>query len=154
VPGGGSSASSRLPDYTELVSDTGFEEVEHTADWALHVRGGDLVELLRNASTGMYRLAGIVPGEGPQQVHEVDLKAADREGLLVAWLEELLYLAESRGLAMRDVMLEEGPSLAVRARFVLAPIAQIERSIKAVTYHGLAVRESEDGWEATVIFDV
>jgi hypothetical protein len=30
-----------------------FEEVEHTADWALRVRGRDLRELLVNAARGM-----------------------------------------------------------------------------------------------------
>jgi SHS2 domain-containing protein len=33
-----------------------FEEVEHTADWALRVRGHDLRELLMNAARGMSRL--------------------------------------------------------------------------------------------------
>jgi SHS2 domain-containing protein len=30
----------------------------------------------------------------------------------------------------------------------------IQTEIKAVTYHGLYVREVENGWEAQVIFDV
>jgi SHS2 domain-containing protein len=33
-----------------------FEEIEHTADWALRIRGRDLRELLINAARGMSRL--------------------------------------------------------------------------------------------------
>jgi SHS2 domain-containing protein len=35
-----------------------------------------------------------------------------------------------------------------------APLARIDKEIKAVTYHNLAVRQTERGLEARVVFDV
>ena len=58
-----------------------FEEVEHTADWALRVRGRDFRGLLVNAARG-----GIVDEEAlagrtvSDRVHEVDHLLGDRVG--------------------------------------------------------------------------
>jgi SHS2 domain-containing protein len=131
-----------------------FEEVEHTADWALRVRGRDFPDLLRNASAGMLALAGIVAAKGPGTVEDLTLNAPDREGLLVGWLEEVLFRVESRQLAVESADIDWAPSQGLRAHLTLQPVLRVERPIKAVTYHNLVVRETSQGWEATVVFDV
>jgi SHS2 domain-containing protein len=136
------------------VANPSFEEVDHTADWALRVRGRDFPDLLRNASVGMLELAGIVADQGPGIVEDLTLNAPDREGLLVAWLEEVLYRVESRGLAVESAVMDEAPSGGLRARLTLQPVVRAERTIKAVTYHNLVVQRTSQGWEATVVFDV
>ncbi len=72
-----------------------FEEIEHTADSALRIRGQNLEELFRNAAAGMLHLAGIEPSAGPTQKRRFELRASDDESLLVSWLEELLFLIET-----------------------------------------------------------
>ena len=67
-----------------------FEEIEHTADWALRVRGHDLRELLVNAARGMSRL--LVPDLtviSTDVERHFELDAFDAESLLVEWLSEL-----------------------------------------------------------------
>jgi SHS2 domain-containing protein len=81
-----------------------FEEVEHTADWALRVRGRDLSQLLTNAARGMsYLLVSEVAAIPSQVERRLVLDAMDAESLLVAWLSELAYWAEAELLVFRSL---------------------------------------------------
>lgn len=144
------------PVYTERVKDTGYEEVDHTADWALRLRGRDLDELLANAARGLLALSGAqAAGDAHAGAWQtLRLTAADPEALLVAWLEELLFAMESRGVlySTAEVHVEGGTDLTARVRE--APIASLARPIKAVTFHDLKIEAAEEGLTATVVFDV
>jgi len=136
------------------VDEAGFEEVDHTADWALRARGRDLADLCRQAAEGMIRLTGAEVGSEPTSIWEPDIRAADAESLLVRWLEEILFRMESQRLAVRemDLSTEAGPRL--RGRVALGPLLHLGKAIKAVTYHGLKVQCDGSGCEATIVFDV
>ncbi len=64
----------------------GFEEIAHTADWALHVWADDLDGLFAEAARGMNALSGAKQAEGPQVKRSFAAQSADAEGLLVAFL--------------------------------------------------------------------
>jgi len=132
-----------------------WEEIEHTADWALRVRGEDLRELFENAARGMAWLAGgeATPGAGAVR-KLIDLDAPDYETLLVDWLTELLYWMEDADLVLTRIRVERVEELKLEAEVEGIPGAAFSKHIKAATYHGLNIRQSEDGWEATVVFDV
>ena len=132
-----------------------FEEVEHTADWALRVRGRDLGELLVNAARGMSHLLVSDLDAVPTDVERrFELDALDAEGLLVEWLSELAYWAEAESLVFREFeMLQVAPDhLEAVVWGGYAP--NLQKHIKAVTYHNLEIIQREDGLEATVVFDV
>lgn len=78
------------------------------------------------------------------------------EDLLVGWLNELIYLVNTRRwLPARVHQLSlEGTTL--RAELEGAPLGEARPAleIKAATFGGLAVRREPDGWKATVILDV
>ena len=68
----------------------GFEAVEHTADWALHVWGNDLEELFTSSASGMSSLIVADADSLPMNItRTVNLEAFDAETLLVDWLSEL-----------------------------------------------------------------
>lgn len=136
------------------MSGFGFEEVRHTADWALRVQGADLAELMLNAARGMLALLGAEPGSSAGTPSQVEVDADDAESLLVAWLGELLYRMESRQVTFDEmnVRVEAGTHLTADVRE--RPILRATRAIKAVTYHGLAITNTPDGLTATVVFDV
>ncbi len=136
------------------MTESGFEEVRHTADWALRARGAHLGELMVNAARGMLALLGAEPGASAGSPSRVDLRADDAESLLVAWLDELLYRMESRQVTFDeiDVRVENGTHLTAGLRE--RPLLRPTRSIKAVTYHGLAITKTPEGLTATVVFDV
>ena len=132
-----------------------FQIVEHTADWSIRVRGVDLAHLLVSAAYGMSSLLVDDLEALPLSVErDLQIEAFDRESVLVEWLGELAYLAEHDGLVFRRFDLHEATPSAVRATVRGAPSAQLLKHIKAVTYHNLQVKESEDGLEADIVFDV
>lgn len=131
----------------------GHRELEHTADWALEVWAPDLASLLAEAARGMYRLMGVVLADGLRVRRRVELAATDRESMLVDFLTELLYLAESEGLAF-DVVEIEAEAERIAASLEGAAMRSHAKDIKAVTYHHLEVRDTARGMETRIVFDV
>jgi SHS2 domain-containing protein len=131
-----------------------FEEVEHTADWAMRVRGDDLASLLRNAALGMLHMSEALPAEDRGRRHKIKLEAPDAESLLVVWLEELLFRMETCGVTYPDIAIQtlEGMRLVAEVREV--PLASIAKHIKAVTFHNLDIQTTPEGLETTIVFDV
>jgi SHS2 domain-containing protein len=137
------------------MPDDAIQIVEHTADWALRVTGADLAELFGRAAVGMARLlAGDLAAVPLECERSVAMAAPDAESLLVDWLGELAYWAEREGLVFPDVRLEYvgATELAGTVRGGRAP--ELQKHIKAVTYHDLAIRETGRGLQVTIVFDV
>lgn len=136
------------------MSKAGFEEIEHTADWALRVWADDLAGLLRAAAQGMIGLLDARAEGIDRRWHAIHFEAEDPEGLLVGWLEELLFLLETEGETCTSFDLSIGGEFELSGRVELAPAARPKKHIKAVTYHNLRVERSEEGFETVVVFDV
>jgi SHS2 domain-containing protein len=131
----------------------GFQEIEHTADWALRVWAPDHAELFRQAAVGMNTLAEIKLEPAPRVEELIQLKAIDIESLLVSFLSELVYFGEQDDLGFDHFEISiEGLSL--HANLSGAPIASLKKEIKAVTYHNLEVVQTETGFQVVIVFDV
>jgi SHS2 domain-containing protein len=131
-----------------------FQEVEHTADWAIQVRGRDLRELFVNAALGMATLMADVKIVEPNVERQVGLEEFDVETLLVSWLSELLWLNEETGAVFVRYDITMLTPTRLKARVWGGPASSQWKHIKAVTFHGLRIEETADGCEVTVIFDV
>ena len=133
----------------------GFEEIEHTADAALRVRGQDFEQLLENAAKGMTFIvrAPDFPGGGFEK-RTVEVRAEDREGLLVEWLGELAFLAEAESLLFEACEFEKVGPTEVKASVLARKAFRTRAYVKAVTYHDLRIVETQAGLEATVVFDL
>jgi SHS2 domain-containing protein len=132
---------------------SGFCEIEHTADWELLVWAPSMELLLECAARGMNSLAGMHLRESPRIERDFHIDAADPETRLVSFLSELLYLGELEGLGFDDFQLAiEGDILS--AVISGAPIASIDKEIKAVTYHELEIIKTPRGMEVKIVFDV
>lgn len=131
----------------------GFREHEHTADWELEVWAPDMPALLEQAARGMYHLMGTRLHPEPPLTRQLKFQALDRESILVAFLSELLYLGEVEELGFDtfEIKLEADT---LHAQLGGAPLASQSKEIKAVTYHNLAIRETDRGLEVTIVFDV
>jgi len=131
---------------------------DHTADKGIIVRAERLTEVFAGAAVGMfagmYELAGVVPTLS----RELSVSAADRESLLVVWLQELIFWfeVEDEVYLQADVhdVTETSLTATVRGRKLGPGIVQIGAAVKAVTYHGLSLSPVPDGWEAVLLFDV
>lgn len=140
---------------TDEFDNDAIRIVEHTADWALRIRGRDLTELFARAARGMaYLLAGDPANLPLDESRAMTLEAYDAEELLVVWLGELAYWAERDGLVFPVADLAEvtPQRLVGTVRGGRAP--ELQKHIKAVTYHDLAIRPMAGGLEVTVVFDV
>jgi len=131
-----------------------YEEIEHTADWALKVRGRDLPALFTNAALGMMELAGVRTGDDVGLERQIEIQAMDSESLLVDWLHELLLALELEHLAFREIDLKISDDRKLLGSIHVVPIVKLEKPIKAVTYNELHIQESPEGLETTIVFDV
>jgi riboflavin kinase/FMN adenylyltransferase len=133
-----------------------FREVDHTADRALRVWGADLPALFAGAARGMYSLMAGPGGQGlvPTEWRQVTLEAVDRETLLVAWLNELLYLAEAEELFFVDFQITSLSDTRLEARVGGVPAGVTRGDIKAATFHKLDLLRDDEGWSTVITFDV
>lgn len=136
------------------VPTTGFKEVDHTADWAYQVWGESLEALFIQAAIGLNTLAGIRLAADPPVVRQLELRGIDHESLLVAWLNELLYLRESENLGFNQFEIFHLDVQHLTVHMQGAPVESWAKYIKAVTYNDLSIRSTASGWETTIVVDV
>ena len=143
-----------------------FTVFDHTADVGLEVRAESLADLLATAARAVFDQV-LEDWPAAAEVQEEVLARSpmatpggDLGELLVVWLQELLYRFEARRLV--PLSFDFAPARRrgeVRARVGFGRFdparhrARLE--VKAVTYHGLQVREEPGGaWSARFILDV
>ncbi|RPJ26428.1 MAG: archease [Chloroflexi bacterium] len=131
----------------------GFEEISHTADWSVRVWAQDLPSLFAESARAMNSLAGTVTVKGRSLKRTFESEAPDAEGLLVAFLSELVYYQEQENLAFDgfEVRIE---SQRLKVEMEGAQITSVDKAIKAVTYHNLKIEKTNEGFETTIVFDV
>ena len=130
-----------------------YRWLDHTAELALELAGDTPEQLFHEA---LAAFAELVAG-GAQRAERlrvpVELEAATPADLLVAWLEELVFLADTEQLVPEHaeaLALDRGQlrAVVVGSRGAPRPL------VKAVTYHGLRFEREGDGWHAGVVLDV
>jgi SHS2 domain-containing protein len=131
-----------------------FEELSHTAEIGLRVRAATPGQLFACAGMGLFALTGAVPA-AVEVERTVAVESPDVESLLVDWLSELVYLYETTGCAFHGITVTEwSPQRLVATVCGGRPTALPRLHVKAVTYHDLAVRGRDGGWEAQVFLDI
>lgn len=135
-----------------------FKIFDHTADIGLELHGKTLKDLFVTAGQAVVMLTvDQLPAGHPFQ-RKVCVQGKDRESLLVAWINEILYRIQSKKFlpnnfyiaSLTDTACEavlKGETLHPRRHRVL-------REIKSATFHQLAVTRSMGGWKAKVVLDV
>jgi len=141
-----------------IGSEVGFELFAVTADKGIRAWGRDLAEVFAAAARGLTSLIVDPTAIRPQRVVPVEVTAGDREALLVAWLNELLYLFETQGLLAADCEITEISearlAATVRGESLDPSRHVLIGHVKAATYHQLRIAQTQHGWEARVVVDV
>ena len=135
-----------------------YETFDHTADLGLRIRAADLDTLFAEAAACLFSAIVEDPTSvRPLQRIDVRIDGADREYLLFDWLRELLYRFDSRHLLLSRFEARVGEAglegSAWGEPFDPARHA-LAHEVKAITYHGLKVERTADGWLAEVIVDI
>jgi SHS2 domain-containing protein len=131
-----------------------IQEIEHTADWAIRVRGRDLGELFANAARGMFGLMADLDGVALTVERQVALEEFDSETLLVSWLSELLWLNEESDAVFVRYEITALTPTQLQATVWGGPVSSQWKHIKAVTFHDLEIIKTDNGYEVTLVFDV
>ncbi len=135
-----------------------FEILEHPADIGFHAWGRTREELFENAALALCSLACDAATIIERESRELEATGSDNEGLLYAWLAELLALAEAERLVFRRAEVRSLGANKVRGVAFGEPLDRPRHNtgthIKAVTFHQLQVEETADGWRAQVFLDL
>jgi SHS2 domain-containing protein len=135
----------------------GFEVIEHTADIGIVARGKGLEEAFANAALGLFSLITDLDTVREMTSRELAAQARDPEGLLVEWLNGLIYLFDVENLLFSRFEFQEllPTRLAARAYGEKADLSRhpIKMGVKAATHHMLKV-EKGDGYLVQVLFDI
>ncbi len=133
---------------------TGVVAIDHTADWAIRITAPSAAELFRRSALGLYHVAGMRLALRSRRAHHLHVQGVDWESVLVAWLNELLFLKEQRNEAYPEIEVVAIDHRHVDVLLRGGRVAAWTRDIKAVTFHNLRVVDGPEGWQATVVLDV
>ena len=130
-----------------------YRWVDHTDELELAVEAGAEPGIFEDALRALAELLGDDGAPAETVSYDVALEGADRATLLAAWLDELVFRAETEGLVpdgLDRLALRDG-GLDARVR---GHRGRPRHLVKGVTYHRLAFEPAGDGYRATVILDV
>jgi SHS2 domain-containing protein len=132
-----------------------YKIIDHEADVGFEIYGKTLEDLYKNAVEALFSLL-VEPGDmRPEKGKRFDL--TDDQGLLIVFLNELLYLWDMEGFIPKDLSLkiERKRLTGTVIGGIYDPARDtIKREVKAVTYHKFSIEEKNDMLKATVIVDV
>jgi SHS2 domain-containing protein len=135
-----------------------FETFDHTADLGLRIRAPDLDTLFEEAARALF--ATIVEDlNSVQPRHQAKVQLTDEklDYLLFDWLKELLYRFDSEQMAFGRFEVKVS-STGISGTAWGEPLDSARHTllheVKAITYHGLRVEQTADGWLAEVIVDI
>ena len=124
----------------------------HTAEIELAIEAETPEDVFADAVTALGELIAL-DRERDKLQRQVTLDAPDRAALLVEWLEELIFLADTDSFVAErvdDLRLEDS---SLRATLV-GRRGSVEPLVKAATYHGLRLAAVDGTWQARVVLDV
>lgn len=133
-----------------------------TSDLAFTASGATLADVFAAAAEAM--CAATV--EHPEQVQgkvvrSFSLRDDDLELLLLRFLNELIFLRDAEGLVLRPLRVScqaDGSDFALDVELAGEPLDPsrhaLASEVKAATAHGLSVRRTPEGWEASATLDI
>lgn len=138
-----------------------FRFLEHTADIVLEIEASSLSGLLEEASRGMTDCITDLQSVRSRNTVHLHTSAPDREGLLVGWLNEVLYRFEIDGFLPCDAdvsVRSDGVTLhaegELRGEAYDPERHPFRTAVKGATWHNLKIESSDDDWRASVVLDI
>lgn len=137
-----------------------YHFLSHTGDAKFKAFGETLEEAFQNAALALASLMWDPAKIDDQTQKSVELTGKDREQLLVAFLEEVLFLWEGRQFLLascRRIDIQKADE-GYQLEAVLSGDTQPERyeisgDVKAVTYHEMEIKKNKR-WTVQVVVDI
>ena len=139
-----------------------FREIDHTGDVGIQIDAPTVPALYERAALGTFRVLTDLETVRASNATHITVDGRDPEALMVRWLSELNYRHTVDGMLFGTVAVESieetGDGLTLTATVHGEPIDPARHTvyteIKAITFHGMKIRETDDGWTVQVIFDM
>jgi SHS2 domain-containing protein len=149
-----------------------FRVLDVSGDVGLEAYGATVTEAFVNAAAGMYSLITNLEAVQEKKTVTVTAESISLDGLLVSWLNELIFHFDTYGFIGKGITVDEfTPSLTLppegvggeKSCRIKATVSGEEFDpgrhegkllIKAATYHRLKVEKKAARWEINVIFDI
>ena len=141
-----------------MTSDSFYNTIEHTADIGIEVEAPDREGVFARSAMAMFDLMFGLESIGRTETRRISVSGENLDELLVAWLNELLYL-----YSVEDVMFSSFSEIVLNSKsFSALGLGEVydrrkhsvDLEIKAATYHGLSIGRVDGKWRARVIFDI
>jgi len=142
------------PDLDMAAPGDRWQELEHTADWAIRVTAASQRELFARTAAAMYSLQDVQTALPITLARATALLADSMPDLLVAWLNQLLLHQDTEDEMYLHFDINEISLCGLRSVAYGYHGTPVHTAVKAVTYYDLAVAESAGEWSATITFDV
>ena len=137
-----------------------FEILEHTGEIGIQAYGETAARVFDQTARGMFSFMVQLGAVEEREVRPVEADGANMGALLVAWLNELIFLFDVEQMVFKRFHIKDIDDTHLKAlcygeyldperrRFSIGP--------KAATYHMLEVEQDSEtsGWRARVILDI
>ena len=131
-----------------------YEILEHPTDLRIRAFGKTKEKLFSNLLKGMFLGAGAKIEDQKKVSRKIKIKSTDEQSLLVDFLSEALAQSDINNEAYFEIEFKKLTGTELVGKFFGSPVLSFGTEIKAVTYHGLEIKKTDGGWEATVLFDI
>ena len=93
-----------------------YRILDHTADTGIVAYGTDLKQVFANAAKGLFSLITDLRKITERTSQNIAVTAVDRETLLVAWLNELVYLFDAKQMLFKRFEITDLTDTGLKAR--------------------------------------
>jgi SHS2 domain-containing protein len=134
-----------------------YELINHTADIGIRVLNETLEGLFEQAAFALFDNLAELKNVKEGVYHEIQVTGMDLPELMVNWLNQLLFLWETRLVLFRRFHIHKVNQTAMQARAwgekYDPDLHELLGDIKAATYHNLRIEQHQGLWSAEIIFD-
>jgi len=135
-----------------------YRFIDHTGDLGVEIFGQSLPQLFQHAAEAFTEIVTDPKTVLAKETREIFLQADSTDNLLIRWLNEFVYMFDTRGLLFADVEIQRVDEGQIRAKVRGEPFDEnrheIRTIIKSATYHQLKVSRKDGIWKALVILDI
>ncbi len=135
-----------------------FDIIDISGDAGIRAYGKSLEDAFRNAAIGMYSLITDLDDLKEERDINVEVESHSLDGLLVSWLNELIFRFDTYGFIGKNVHIlrlhDNKLTATVAGEDFDAERHQRRLLVKAATYHKLRIEKIGDTWQMDVIFDI
>ena len=130
--------------------------MNHTADIGIVARGSSINQAFANAAKGLFSLITNLVDVTETERREIEVSADDIESLLVAWLNELIYLFDVENILFKRFEIMQLSDTRLKATAFGEKVDRtrhtIKLGIKATTYNMLEIDRKNNRLQ--VVFDI